>query len=305
MKILFLGSIRFEYDCYKYKNFNDYIEFKKSFDKIFEINDIPLVKIPRDPTEKFNFVYYEFIFEYKSEIYYKFMDIIDTLGFKDKVVYRLDFKFTKDEMEKSPLFSMATYYDFYATNIKFPSFFGTKYEKIFVCPKCGSVKYKQVSDLYWNTTQMKKKLFLEIPNDKYNGEYTIIITETLANIFKEHNFTGYTLKPVIHVGNKNKEKKCFQMIINNIMPPFSKEMPYLSDMKYCKECSNGVIIFPPYYETESLNDFKDFNLSFEENVCEMSRQPLLLVSQKVKRLFDILKIKPVYQPIIVVKNKNL
>lgn len=29
MKILFLGSIRFEYDCYKYKNFNDYIEFKK------------------------------------------------------------------------------------------------------------------------------------------------------------------------------------------------------------------------------------------------------------------------------------
>ena len=82
-------------------------------------------------------------------------------------------------------------------------------------------------------------------------------------------------------------------------------MPYLSDMEYCKECSNGVIVFPPHYETESLNDFKDFNLSFEENVCEMIRQPLLLVSQKVKRLFDIVKIKPVYQPIIVVKNKNL
>lgn len=34
-------------------------------------------------------------------------------------------------------------------------------------------------------------------------------------------------------------------------------------------------------------------------------QILLLVSQKVKRLFDILKIKPVYQQIMVVKNKNL
>ena len=100
MKILFLESIRFEYDCYKYKNFNYYIEFKKSFDKIFEINNIPLVKIPRNPTEKFNFVYYEFIFEYKSEIYYKFMDIMNKLSFKDKVVYRLDLKLTKDKIEK-------------------------------------------------------------------------------------------------------------------------------------------------------------------------------------------------------------
>ncbi len=46
---------------------------------------------------------------------------------------------------------MATHYDFYATNIKFPSEFGTKYDKVFVCPECGSIIYKQISELYWNT----------------------------------------------------------------------------------------------------------------------------------------------------------
>ncbi|HBF65071.1 MAG TPA: hypothetical protein DDW34_04110, partial [Clostridium sp.] len=77
------------------------------------------------------------------------------------------------------------------------------------CSKCGSIVYKQISNLYWNTAQLKKKLFLENLLVFYSGSHAIIIAERLANIFKEQGFTGYSLEPVKHVGKKDKEIKRF------------------------------------------------------------------------------------------------
>ncbi|MTI46679.1 MAG: hypothetical protein FH761_02465 [Firmicutes bacterium] len=268
---------------------------------LFKKENIQLEKIPENPTQRISDVHYDFVLEYQSDKYKRFMDIMENLQLKDMILYRLDFKFTKKEVSQSPLLYMATHFDFYATNIKHPSKYGTKYEKVFICPKCGSVEFKQISKLYWNTTQMKKKLFLEIPDDRYTGGYAIIITEKLAKIFKKQQFTGYSLEPVIHVGNKNKEKKCFQMMINNVMPPFSQKMPYILYDEDCTECQEfGKIKFPPHYDKSTLDKAKDFNLSLEKNVA-LGRQPLLLVSQKVKELFDILRISPVYEPIVVIK----
>ena len=96
----------------------------------------------------------------------------------------------------------------------------------------------------------------------------------------------------------------------NAPPSFQKveidyfSMPQLAD-KWNLSDQTAVKVYCLTGAIPAMISRYDKELSFEENVCEMSRQPLLLVSQKVKRLFDILKIKPVYQPIIVVKNKNL
>jgi len=304
VKVLFLGFLKLKFDSNKYISFKNYIEFKEKVDNIFEVNNIELEKIPQKPTLDDSYAFYDFILEYQSEKYYEFMSIMEEFKLNDQVHFRLEFKFTNKEMEQAPLLSMATHYDFYATNIKFPSEFGTKYDKVFVCPKCGSIIYKQISELYWNTAQMKKKLFLEIPADFYSGSHAIIITERLANIFKEQGFTGYSLEPVIHVGKKDKEIKCFQMIINHTMPPFSEKMPYIIDEDDCLFCSKkGRIKFPPYYDEASLNYYEDFNLSYEVSWGKKSRQSLLLVSQRVKRLFDTLKIKPVYEPVVIVKEE--
>ncbi|WMI80066.1 hypothetical protein [Anaerotignum sp. MB30-C6] len=305
MEVLYLGSLKLKFDLNKYNSFKNYVEFKEKIDYTFEVNNVALEKIPEKPTLDHDYVFYDFIFEYQSEKYYEFMKIMEGLGLKEQVVFRLDIKYTKKEMEQAPLLAMATHYNFYATNIKFPSEFGTKYEKIYTCPKCRTVGYKQISNLYWNTTQMKKKLFLEIPANFYNGSHAIIITERLANIFKEQGLTGYSLEPVIHVGKKDKEIKCFQMIINHTMPPLSEKMPYIIDEDDCLVCNKKgrLKFFPPYYDKASLDYFQDFNLSYEVNAGKHCQQSLVLVSQRVKQLFDTLKIKPVYKPIVVVDEK--
>ncbi len=59
----------------------------------------------------------------------------------------------------------------------------------------------------------------------------------------------------------------------------------------------------PYYDEASLSHYEDFNLSHEENIGKKSRQSLVLVSQRVKQLFDTLKIKPVYKPVVIVKEE--
>ncbi|KAF5065610.1 hypothetical protein DSECCO2_272000 [anaerobic digester metagenome] len=48
------------------------------------------------------------------------MSILEKLELKDLVFFRLEFKYSKKEMEQAPLLSMATHYNFYAKNIKFP-----------------------------------------------------------------------------------------------------------------------------------------------------------------------------------------
>lgn len=305
MKVLFLGFIKLKFDTSNYNSFENYIDFKEKVDYVFQMNSVALEKIPEKPTPDDSYAFYNFSLEYESEKYFDFMNIMEELKLKDKINFRLEIKFTKKEMEQAPLLSMATYFNFYSTNIKFPSEFGTKYDKVFVCPKCGSIIYKQTSKLYWNTAQMKKMLFLEIPADFYNGSHAIIITERLANIFKEQGFTGYSLEPVIHVGKRDKEIKCFQMIINHKMPPLSEKMPYIFDEDDCLVCTKRgrIKFFPPYYDETSLSYYEDFNLSHEVNSGKYSYQSLLLVSQRVKHLFDTLKIKPVYKPVVIVKEE--
>lgn len=191
MEISCFGFLMLDYkpnkykDYDKYKDFHRYVEFKKNIDQIFISNDIYLEKI------------------------YQFMTIMEEFKLQDEVYFQLEFKYTKEEIEQSSLFSMATYYDILGTSTKFPNEYGTKYTKQEVCPHCGSIIYQQATPLYWNTAQMKKKLLMEIPDSKYRGSYAMIITERLANIFQKQGFTGYSLAPVIHVGNKEKEKNAF------------------------------------------------------------------------------------------------
>ncbi|AMJ41580.1 hypothetical protein [Anaerotignum propionicum] len=305
MKVLYLGSLMLDYEQNKFKSFKNYIEFKEKVDYIFEEYNVELEKTPEKPTLEDSYLFYNFTLEYESNTFRTFMAIIEDIQLKDSITFQLEINYTKKEMEQAPLLSMATYYNFYATNVKFPSEFGTEYEKALVCSKCGSIVYKQISNLYWNTAQMKKKLLLEIPANFYSGSHAIIITERLANIFKEQGFTGYSLEPVIHVGKKDKEIKCFQMIINHTMPPLSEKMPYIIDEDDCLVCTKKgrIKFFPLYYDEASLSHYEDFNLSHEENIGKKSRQSLVLVSQRVKHLFDTLKIKPVYKPVVIVKEE--
>ena len=265
---------------------------------IFLEKEINLEKMPNDPTPKFYSVYYDFKLEYQSDLYYEFLNTMKRLSLYDKITYHLEFEFTNKEKNDSPIYFMATYFDFYGTNIKHPSHYGTEYEKTIVCSKCGTAKYQQTSPLYWNTIQLKKKLFMEIPSSRHTGGYSIIVAERLANVLKD-NYTGFTFEAVKHVGKENNENRCYQMLVNSILPPLSAKMPFIAE-DLCLECGKFAITkFPLHYDRFSLNNIKDFNVAYEEMLYP-DFQPRLLVSKKVKELFKELKIKPVWQPIIVV-----
>lgn len=299
MRIVYCGILEIYYKEERFNDFESFLKFKKEVDSIFMQKEILLKRLPNDPTPRFCRCYYEFMIHYKSELYYEFFDIMKKLGIEEQIVYRLEFEFTDKEKNESPLYFMATYFDFYNTGIKHPSEYGTKYKESYVCQKCGAVKFEQLSLLYWDTKQMKKRLLLEIPANRHYGGYSFIITEHLANIFQQHNLSGYSLEKVIHVGNSKPVQQCYQMFVNNILPPLSNKMPIIEDSNECSECGRyGKTKIPLHYDKLSLCNLKDFNCAYEERTYS-AFQPRILISPKVKNLFSLLKIKPVYEPIIV------
>lgn len=118
MKVLFLGFIKLKFDTSNYNSFENYIDFKEKVDYVFQMNSVALEKIPEKPTPDDSYAFYNFSLEYESEKYFDFMNIMEELKLKDKINFRLEIKFTKKEMEQAPLLSMATYFNFYSTNIK-------------------------------------------------------------------------------------------------------------------------------------------------------------------------------------------
>lgn len=298
MKTIYSDSLKHSNKNQIYGDFSNFLKLKKNVDLIFIEKEIDLEKIPNDPTPKFYSVYYNFKLEYQSDIYYEFLQIMKNMALYDKISYHLEFEFTDKEKNDSPLYFMATYFDFYGTNTKHPVNYGTEYQKTIVCSKCGTVRYQQTSPLYWNTIQLKKRLFMEIPSSRHTGGYSIIVAEKLANVLKD-NYTGFTFEPVVHVGKQNNENKCYQMSVNSILPPLSDKMPSIAE-DVCYECGKfATAKFPLHYDRLSLNNIKDFNFAYEEMLYP-DFQPRLLVSPKVKNLFKELKIKPVWQPIMVV-----
>lgn len=300
MQTIYFGTLSVNYREKQYRDFDEFMHFKRSIDNIFKENGIPLKKVPDDPTPRFNSIFYDFYVDYQSDSYYKIIEKIKELSLYDQLAYRLDFKFTKKEKDESPLFFMATYFDFHATNMKHPSEYGTTYEKCFVCPNCGVTKFKQTSPLYWDVNQMKKRLLVEIPSSRHTGGYSLIVSERLSHILLQNNFSGYSLETVHHVGKRQPMQQCYQMLINNILPPLSDKMPIIDHESYCSECAKYLKLkFPLHYDKPSLDNICDFNISYEDTVYP-DFQPRVLIAPRVKELFEILKIKGVYQPIIVV-----
>lgn len=302
MRTIYCGTLHIDYRTYKKdsNDFESFLQLKRYLDSVFVQKKIRLRKYPKDPTPKFYITYYDFFLDYQSELFYEFFDIMKELSLDKQITYNFEFEFTDKEKRESPLFFMATYFDFYAEDIKHPSEYGTKYEKTFVCPKCGAVKFDQVSPLFWDTGQMKERLLLEIPANRHYGGYSFIITEHLADILQQKNCSGYSLEKVYHVENSAPPHQCYQLFVNHVLPPLSGKTPVLEGSDDCEECGKyGKTKFPLHYDRSSLDNLKDFNRAYEERTYS-AFQPRILVSPKVKDLFDSLKIKPVYQPIIVV-----
>lgn len=94
------------------------------------------------------------------------------------------------------------------------------------------------------------------------------------------------------------------MIIHHTMPPLSERMPYTINEDVCKVCApKGNFVFHLHYDNISLDCFEDFNLAHEMKMAPFTRQPMVLISQRVKQLFNDLRIKPVYKPVIVVEDE--
>ncbi len=301
MKANLIGTLELSYKENKYISFENFIFVKEKIDLFFEDNEIKLKKKPVNPTPRFNAAFYDFSFEYMSKKHNKFLEFINELGLCNTWFYYLDFEFTKKEKNESPLFLVRMFPDFYATGIKHPSEYGTKYEKTFICPKCGATKFSQLGPLFWDTRQMKKRYVVEIPARRHIGGHAIIISEKLKNILEQEKISGYYLKPVNNVSSNINLPKCYQLFINNILPPLSKKMPLVYYVENCAECRKyGQLAYPLHYDKNLLTDLKDFNIASEEQLSP-EFQPRVLFSRKLIDLFKILKIKMPAKPIILVE----
>lgn len=204
-------------------------------------------------------------------------------------------EYSKKELEQAELFYMEIVYP-WELDGGTPDF-GTEYIKS--CPDCNHGVI-QKSDLIVNTAKLKKY-------DISTTQRGIIINEKLRLLFDANNITGYELRPVIDYKGRT-EPIMHQLIINNILPVMSSEtqIDIVQNDPHCSPCKtcgrNGIIRrSEAKYERSKLKNICDLNLSTEYFGIDLYCKQDIIVSAKLRKLFQTHKIKRVaFDPVSII-----
>lgn len=192
--------------------------------------------------------------------------------------FRYIYEYTDDEMENAELYritSIGNRPELYVSN-------KTKYELKPFCPKCSRYERIIKDELMFNTFVLKKSPLVFV------NDY-MVISQDLAEKFREWNLSGYELREVRHKGSKLGQN-AFQVIPTNILPPQTSTAPLSDDpqikMRKCPECGVVEHLQLPYvYDKKAIHFMQDFNVTYEYypiNDDTVIRD--MLISKKVIRL---------------------
>lgn len=215
---------------------------------------------------------------------------------------RYVFEFSQKEIDNCPLFEFGMNSEDFNSD-KHPIFHGSKFQKEIVCPVCGISKWHQLTDLYIDTSSIRKELIIKPLASSIYGSF-ILISHNMAKILKNEGMSGYGLRPVVHVGSENRRREVYQLIIANTLPPLSNKMRFEPiPGEYCSTCSiNGRFKWPLHYDFSSLKDIKDFNLTHEYIGNGAYCERLIVISARARKLLlDLnLKRKAWIEPVVLV-----
>ncbi|MBM7868412.1 hypothetical protein GTO89_15995 [Heliobacterium gestii] len=218
-----------------------------------------------------------------------------------KYTYAYEFEFSEDEMNNAPLYRLRSIVQL--PENKLPDKYGTIYKKECLCSYCGLSESIQQTELHFDTSIMKKRHFINQTATVTSGSFTIV-SEAFANIMEKKKLSGYTLRPVHHVGSMAKRREVFQLILNNQLPPLSSAMRFEKMTKeYCAHCNiTGRIFWPLHYDYESIIHSKDFNQSKEMVTIGNTIIDVMVVSSQFREICKAVKIdrSMVFEPVIVV-----
>jgi|GEM_PF-6900546 len=177
--------------------------------------------------------------------------------------------------------------------------------------RCGACRaqLEQVRDLALNKSKMgRRELSLTY-------SFEIILSEHLAQCFREAGLTGFALRPVQHYRKPYaNEPVLYQLVVTHTLPPMASPPTEFERVQQCSVCGTttrylkhthfwGQIQYyedtDMYYLPEVLGDMQDFNRTAELFGDLPDGHPLVLISQRVYRLLREQRVKgwevvPVY-----------
>lgn len=194
-------------------------------------------------------------------------------------------EYTKQELKEARFFHVGVHYPWEHDALKDTEHYGTKYEiaQDNRCERCGK---NQASELKLDVKKIGKRHFVHIRPE-------LIITEYAKEVIENNNLNGYEIFPASDYKNRDVQK-VFQLVVKNVLPPLDDRVriePYKHyPVSNCESCSlKGFPRSEFIYKKEEMEQFQDFNLTFEYLNAYQVR--LLIVSSKVKELFQKHKIK--------------
>ena len=193
-------------------------------------------------------------------------------------------EYTKQELKEAKYFHVGVYYPWEHGPLKDAEYYGTKYEYVHD-HRCKDCSKTQASELKLDVKKIGKKHFVHIRPE-------IIITDYAKEVIESNQLNGYEILPASDYKNRD-EPKVYQLVVKNILPPLDDRVRFeayelypVSDCQFCS--SKGFPRSEFIYRTQEMEQFRDFNLTFEYLNTYQIR--LLIVSAKVKELFQKHKI---------------
>ncbi len=310
MKELKCFTITLDYGSGAFPTFEQYISKKKEIDNMLRhigINDIPAdpeLNLKKHPPR----ISYDFKVDINTPEYPWLIAELEQIGVRYLenyemgvyYLYHYEFEFSTREMDEARLFEFRLMTHNFNGD-KHPIYNGTQYRKEIICPVCGKANWHQLNDLHIDTSVIKKKSLIKPSGSSEYGSF-ILISDRMAKVLENEGITGYELRPVIHVGSEKKRKEVYQFTVNNILPPFSSRMRFESrPEEYCSSCGiTGRFKWPLHYDSSSLTDVKDFNLSCEYTGNGAGYERDIVISRKARDLLINMKVQKEFQPVIIV-----
>lgn len=231
-----------------------------------------------------------------SKCFRDLMDEIERRADIDDVNLKIWPSYTRRELESSPLLV------WYLTNQAIEDDYYDLHEEGYQGGaktshrRCGSCRaeLEQVRDLVVDKRKMGRRAL------SLTYSFEIILSEQLAQHFREAGLTGFTLRPVQHYRKPYpNEPVLYQLVVTHTLPPMASPPTAFEGVQHCSTCGTttrflkhthfwGQIQYYEetdiYYHPEALTDAQDFNRTAEVFGELPTGHPLVLVSQRVYRL---------------------
>lgn len=174
--------------------------------------------------------------------------------------------------------------------------YGTRYEG--GCPLCG-LGGKAIADVLVDKKFMRKKEIGSLRPDYF-------VSERIKSVIEKNRLTGVSFPHMVKDYKGREMVPYYTMEVESILPPMSEETwlkRYTLGHTY-EACGHREIykLSRCKYERQKLADAKDFNLSNE--YLDVFRERELIVSRRVKQVFQENNIQGAYSPIIILEKKT-